>query len=149
MKKLVFAILTYGIAYFIPTEDEWYKAAYYTGSGYSTYAYGTDTAPVAGVDTNFNNAIGQPWNVGTGTIEQNGTFDMMGNVHEWNEEFLVSGRIRGGSYESDGIRMSESYRQNYAGGEDDNSIGFRVTSVPEPLTISILAFGAILCRRKR
>lgn len=27
------AVSAYGIAYVLPTEDEWYKAAYYTGSG--------------------------------------------------------------------------------------------------------------------
>ena len=44
------AVSTYGIAYVIPTEDEWYKAAYYKpdGSGYSVYANGTDVAPTGG-----------------------------------------------------------------------------------------------------
>ncbi len=37
---------TYGTTYFLPTEDEWHKAAYYKpdGSGYSLYANGTSTA---------------------------------------------------------------------------------------------------------
>ena len=30
---------------FLPTEDEWYKAAYYNGSVYYPYATGSDTAP--------------------------------------------------------------------------------------------------------
>ncbi|MDK2858400.1 MAG: hypothetical protein PWQ89_1519, partial [Verrucomicrobiota bacterium] len=36
-----------GPAYFLPTEDEWYKAAYFKpdASGYSLYANGTDTVP--------------------------------------------------------------------------------------------------------
>jgi sulfatase modifying factor 1 len=98
------AVSAYGIAYVIPTEDEWYKAAYYTGSGYSTYANGTDIAPVAGVETNYNQALPPdgPWDVGTGIIEQNGTFDMMGNVWEWNEVITptsgFSRGVRGGSY---------------------------------------------------
>ena len=76
------SISTYGTTYVIPTEDEWYKAAYFKpdGSGYSLYANGTNTAPIAGVQSNYNNVIGQPWNIGSGTQEQNGTFDMMGNV---------------------------------------------------------------------
>ena len=43
-------------------------------AGYSLYANGTNTAPIAGVDTNYNNVIGHPWDVGSGTMEQNGTF---------------------------------------------------------------------------
>jgi hypothetical protein len=30
-----------------------------------------------------------PWNVGTGTMELNGTYDMMGNVWQWNENETV------------------------------------------------------------
>ena len=60
---------TYGTVYVLPTENEWYKAAYYKpdGSGYSLYANGTNTAPIAGLNSNYNGAIGTPWNVGTGT----------------------------------------------------------------------------------
>ncbi len=95
------AVSAYGIAYVIPTEDEWYKAAYYTGSGYSTYANGTDVAPIANVDTNYDDVIGRPWNVGDGTIEQNGTFDMMGNIDEWNETLVGSSPgLSGGAYSS-------------------------------------------------
>lgn len=93
-------VSAYGIAYVIPTEDEWYKAAYYTGSGYSTYANGTDVAPIAGDDTNYDHINSQPWDVGTGTMEQNGTFDIMGNVWEWTETlgFAPARRFRGGSF---------------------------------------------------
>ncbi len=50
------SISTYGTTYVIPTEDEWYKAAYFKpdGSGYSLYANGTDIAPIAGVNSNYN-----------------------------------------------------------------------------------------------
>ncbi len=34
-----------GASWFIPSEDEWYKAAYYDGSTYHDYATGTDTPP--------------------------------------------------------------------------------------------------------
>jgi sulfatase modifying factor 1 len=94
---------TYGTIYFIPTEDEWYKAAYFKtdGSGYSLYANGTDTGPVAGVNSNYNYVTGSPWDIIThGTPEQNGTFDMMGNVWEWNETQIYGyyRGIRAGSY---------------------------------------------------
>jgi formylglycine-generating enzyme required for sulfatase activity len=76
---------TYSTLYVIPTENEWYKAAYYKpdGSGYSLYANVTNTIPTADNGWNFyGGAYGSPWNVGTGTQEQNGTYDMMGNVFE-------------------------------------------------------------------
>jgi len=146
------SITTYGTTYVLPTEDEWYKAAYYTGSGYSTYANGTDTAPIAGTDTNYDYVIGQPWDVGAGIQEQNGTFDMMGNVWEWNETLILSSDrgIRGGScYVYGGYYLRSSYRGDYYPYYEDYFIGFRVASVPEPATISLLALGGFLLRRRK
>ena len=63
-----------GVAYVLPSEDEWYKAAYYTGSDYSLYANGTDTAPGLETDANYGGTGGTyagPWDVGTGLEEQN------------------------------------------------------------------------------
>ena len=81
----VAATATYGTIYVLPTKDEWYKATHYKpdSSGYSLYANGQITIPTA--DNGWNYQGGSylpPWNVGTGTQERNGTFDMMGNVHE-------------------------------------------------------------------
>ena len=144
------AISTYGMVYVIPTEDEWYKAAYYTGSGYSTYANGTDTAPVAGVDTNYDSAIGQPWEVGNGTIEQNDTFDMMGNVFEWNETLIGSDRgVRGGSYYSFGYLQSSNRQFSPAPDFEFIGIGFRVASVPEPCSLVLLGLGGLTLMRRR
>ena len=138
----VAAQATYGTIYFLPTEDEWYKAAYYKpdGSGYSTYANGLNTPPGAGVDTNYDNVTGQPWDVGVGngTMEQNGTFDMMGNVWEWNETKLYDSLpyrgIHGGMFSStDAIWDLSSYRQNGTDPDDEyEGLGFRIASVPEP-----------------
>ncbi|MGD0597435.1 MAG: SUMF1/EgtB/PvdO family nonheme iron enzyme [Sedimentisphaerales bacterium] len=146
------AVSSYGIAYVIPTEDEWYKAAYYKpdGSGYSLYANGTDTAPIAGVQSNYNNINGAPWNVGTGTMEQNGTFDMMGNVFEWNETLVGSNRsIRGGSYlRFTGLTSSyafydgPTYYEIYV-------VGFRVASIPEPASAILIGAGFFFARLRR
>lgn len=145
------AVSTYGMVYVIPTEDEWYKAAYYTGSAYSTYANGTDTAPVAGVDTNYDHAIGQPWDFGDGTQEQNGTFNMMGNVYEWNETLIGSYRgIRGGSYSSSDSMLWSSYRLSIGYPYYELfSLGFRVASVPEPCSLVLLGLGGLMLRRRR
>ncbi len=89
------------------------------------------------------------WNVGIGTQEQNGTFDMMGNVWEWNETGDVSDRvILGGSYlsipcyESGGqeYRDLASSRRNFDDPYSENySYGFRVASVAGPTVIPVPA----------
>ena len=143
------AVSAHGIAYVLPTEDEWYKAAYHTGSGYSTYADGTDVAPIAGDDTNYDDVIGHPWDVGTGTMEQNGTFDIMGNVSEWNETLdgSLRGR-RGGIYYAAAYLLGSPYSGNASPSIEGYSVGFRVASVPEPCSLLLLCLGGMALRRK-
>jgi len=147
------AVSTYGIVYVIPTEDEWYKAAYYTGSGYSTYANGTDTRPGQGGDANYNQDSPHdgPWDVGSGTQEQNGTFDMMGNAQEWNETRITGAYhgLRSGSWHHNyNMFMSSSRYYNERSTEYD-IIGFRVVSIPEPATLLLLGPGGIALARRR
>jgi len=131
---------TYEIIYVLPTENEWYKAAYYKPdrSGYSLYANGTNTAPIAGVQSNYNNVIGVPWNVGSGMQEQNGTFDMMGNVWEWNETLYnndPSYALRGGCLLNIEAYLCSSFRSNgwpYSEDCSNARLGFRIASIPEP-----------------
>ena len=138
------AVSAYGIIYVLPTEDEWYKAAYYTGSGYSTYANGTDVAPVAGTDTNYDMPVGgSPWDVGTGTMEQNGTFDMMGNIREWNETLFGSTArgVSGGSYIIVGdFELGSSCRMlGYQHNEYYGTLGFRLAYiVPETIPVEMV-----------
>jgi formylglycine-generating enzyme required for sulfatase activity/predicted small secreted protein len=151
------SISTYGTTYVIPTEDEWYKAAYFKpdSSGYSLYANGTNTAPIAGVQSNYNYAIGAPWNINTGTVEQNGTFDMMGNVWEWNETlFYGSSRgLRGGSYGDYDYDLESSNRYYLDLGllqyYEYYHVGFRVASVPEPCSLVLLSLGGLALLKKR
>jgi hypothetical protein len=145
---------TYGTIYVLPTEDEWYKAAYYKpdGSGYSLYANGSNTAPTAGVQSNYNVAIGEhPWNVGAGTIEQNGTYDMMGNVCEWNETLIGDSHrgARGDSYYyGTALYNSSALRLDKNMDFDTGDLGFRIVSIPEPATLSLLGLGLLVFRRK-
>jgi formylglycine-generating enzyme required for sulfatase activity len=144
--------------YFLPTEDEWVKAAYWNGTSLQTYATIDNSIPVTGVDTNYYNVVGQPWDVGDGTEELNGTFDMMGNVQEWMENPYNSGSYssgssrcrRGGTFVSNDYNLSSSSRHDYDPDYDAGSIGFRVASVPEPCSLVLLSLGGLaLIKRKR
>ncbi len=150
---------TYGKAYCLPTEDEWFKAAYYKpdNSGYSLYANGTNTAPLT--SNTCYNIYSSPWDVGNGTQEQNGTFDMMGNVWEWCETNYDTYRIiRGGAFTSnevlnpdfDALWNLSSYRQNATEPEGESELrGFRIAEIPEPTTLILLTLGGLVLRRKK
>jgi len=141
--------------YVIPTENEWYKAAYYNPatSTYNLYATSNNTtapgrslADADGHNANYNSA-GHPID-GTnfftvvGEFQNSdspyGTFDQSGNVREWMENMF----IRGGSFDN----TSGSLRSTYHGAvnlptyEIDN-LGFRVALVPEPVTMAGLVLG--------
>lgn len=150
----------YGTIYFLPTEDEWYKAAYYKpdGSGYSTYANGTNTAPVAGIDSLFS-ADGpalppeNPWIIGSGTVEQNGTFDMMGNVGEWTET-VYSGTqytTRGGNFGSDAWQLSSMSDWPLGATYEVTYTGFRIATntIPEPGSLILLGLGGLWLHIRR
>ena len=97
---------------FLPSEDEWYKAAYYKGggidAGFWEYATGSDEPPIAEDPPGTNSAsyrqdtdqIGrpvyiefEPKNVGAyiDSPSPSGTFDQAGNAMEWNETIFFIG----------------------------------------------------------
>jgi sulfatase modifying factor 1 len=118
---------TEGTVYVLPVEDEWYKAAYYTGSGYSLYANGTDIVPRQNTDSNYGYNDGVfPWAAGSGTAEQNGTFDMMGNVAEWLEG--GADRTRGGGFNNSASYISKNGR---LASSADRQVGFRIVLLNE------------------
>jgi formylglycine-generating enzyme required for sulfatase activity len=145
-----------GAQVYIPSENEWYKAAYYSAANtsYSLYPNGQNTITTA--DANYNNSVGSTTNVGTYSSDPSsyGTFDQGGNVWEWNDA-VISGSsrgLRGGSF----VDLENSLRASLRSASDDptdefDSIGFRVASVPEPtsLLLTMLAGGVMLARRKR
>ncbi len=107
----------------IPTENEWYKAAYHKNDGvtgnYWDYPTGTNSVPSnkvlnpdPGNNANYAFAIGLPYNrTPIGEFENSespyGTFDQGGNVWEWTEGIVFyeshgNERVfRGGSYAND------------------------------------------------
>ncbi len=154
-----------GATIVIPSEDEWYKAAYYNGSTYYDYPTGTDTVPSnayvdGGNNANFYNSgytTSSPYLTDVGHFATSaspyGTFDQGGNVWEWNEA-LISGSfrgLRGGSFNNDSSRLASSNRYNDSPTDGSGIVGFRVATVPEPSTavLAILGLAAVLLFRAR
>ncbi|HEV3137714.1 MAG TPA: SUMF1/EgtB/PvdO family nonheme iron enzyme [Pirellulales bacterium] len=154
-----------GATVFLPSEDEWYKAAYNIPATNSYYQYPTssNTAPTGSSPTALpNHANIQPGgpnnltDVGaySGTTSPYGAFDMGGNVLQWNEA-LVSGSfrgLRGGSFSDNSSFLQSSSRSVGNPSLELNRIGFRVAStIPEPSTgvLAVIACGMMWWWRKR
>ena len=158
--------------YFLPSEDEWYKAAYYdsnTGT-YSDFATGSDTAPttVASGTTEGTAVYGQPYATGpaditnAGGLSSYGTMAQNGNVGEWGESGFAAPNdaadenrvFRGGSWSNNSWFLQSSSRLSDTTISEGNAVGFRVASVeavPEPSSVSLILIGAVgfLLKRKR
>lgn len=149
-----------GARVFIPSEDEWYKAAYYKGggldAGYWDYATQSDTPPITEFPPGGNNSGNYDYvvkdltNVGAYVDSPSpyGTFDQNGNLWEWNETIILGARRgrRGGSFHSGPPNdLHASFRYNSPGPlEAAPNIGFRVASIPEPSTVALLLVAAVL-----
>ena len=148
-----------GASYFIPSENEWYKAAYYnpTSGMYWKYETQSNTAPINVLSASGTNNANVYDFYGTGeqtyTDPTNyltpvgafvaspgpyGTYDMGGDVFQWNEGNISHAYrcFRGGSWSTDIGFPRSSYRDyaiyvNTPEVECDD-IGFRVASIPEP-----------------
>ena len=154
----------------IPTEDEWYKAAYHKNDGvtgnYWDSPTGTNAIPNNGNpegDTgNTVNmldsggyAIGEPYfrtEAGFYAFSESpyGTFDQGGNVYEWVETPVASVRgLRGGSYGHDYFMVRALQRYGREPTSEFGWIGFRVGSIPEPTALALLAFAGLAMLRRR
>ncbi len=154
----------------IASENEWYKAAYYDGSGdYYLFPTQSNTAPTAVApesatesnNANYNSAVGSVTIVGAyqNSGSYYGTFDQGGNVWEWNDAIVSTsnrGR-RGASFNINVFSLQSSLRNDFYPADGNSSIGFRVSSlapIPEPSAYGAI-FGivglatAIFFRRKR
>ena len=143
---------------FIPTEDEWYKAAFHQpasqggdtddywmwatrSNNLPTIASATSTGDVSNPgQTVANYQIGAVWNgqngnlttIGSaGSTSYYGAFDMNGNAWEWNETLIDSARrsIRGGSWNSNGINgLASPTRSSAPPSISSADTGFRLAS---------------------
>ena len=137
--------------YFLPSYNEWYKAAYYdpNTSAYYDYTTGSDSAPTAvasgtGTGANGNNEAVYGGQTGPADVTQAGGFSpygvmgLGGNVFEWEES---SGNLanssgsssrggRCGFWDSVSGTLSSSSRSGPNPGFVNNDLGFRVASLP-------------------
>lgn len=159
--------------YFLPSEDEWYKAAFYNGSGMSYFDYTTssDTVP-DGIDFNgdtnfeavFNDGFAQPtpndiFNAGSAASPW-GTFGQGGNVYERVETAKdrvndTPGEQRlywGGYWTQPVITLGTGGFGGNTVDDSDSNVGFRVASIPEPSSGLLIITGLaamVLTRRSK
>ncbi len=159
--------------YFLPSENEWYKAAYHKNDGvtanYWDYATASNTIPTAvpsgtaaGTAVFYNgiNAYSSPANVSAvGGASSYGTRGQNGNVDEMMESAFAAPNdlpgenrtYRGGYWFHTEDAMRSDGRFSRVSSGESTDVGFRVASVPEPSAV-ILMFGsavALLARRRR
>lgn len=167
-----------GATVWIPSEAEWYKAAYYdptlsggTGGYWEFQTQSNITPTVAAADVNgditnsganvVNYLSGADWNAQDGNVttvgsaaasSYFGTFDQGGNVSEWNDLVAGSDRgIRGGSYDGFGTYYLNARGESFPSNEH-SSIGFRLASaIPESTTglLAILGLFPLFSRRRK
>jgi len=151
--------------YFMPSADEWHKAAYYdpVNERYWLYPYGSDDPPIA---------VASGTDPGTAVYNQDGPADvqlaggenlfglvgMAGNVYDWEETQVsltsdslindtVDGRrgANGGAWIFDLTTSLSSAFRNSGGSRASQSIGgIRVASIPEPSTLLLTLVGGAM-----
>ncbi len=129
---------------FLPSEDEWYKAAYFNPKTNSYFLYPTSSnappnaeLPPGGINSaNWKLVAPLPLmtNVGAYVMSSSpyGTLDQAGNVWELNETLITDDRrgLRGGSYSLDPSALPNdlisTYRNQVPPSEEIGNVGFRV-----------------------
>ena len=147
-----------GATFYIPTENEWYKAAYYSptldaGSG-GDYAYATQSNTLSGNvvgssanQANYHNGVYSVTQSSSYSSSQNyltdvgaftnsasfyGTFDQTGNVSQWNDLDGTAGSSRGdrgGDWTASGaFILSSTNRFARSPSNESDLRGFRLAS---------------------
>jgi formylglycine-generating enzyme required for sulfatase activity len=150
-----------GAQVFLPSRDQWYKAGFYNGSSYTTWATNSSTTPTNTVTNltlanaaNYGSA-GTP-TVGplaggsyTNTTSAYGLYDMIGNVTEMTDTINTGNSSQYQQFSGNwNISTSNISQWNATasarfalGTNNGGALGFRVAAVPEPGTIALAGMG--------
>ena len=139
--------------WFLPSEDQWYKAAYYYDDGtpagvYFDYPTKSNTPPdnelpeddtgnsanyfVGGLtqDTSYPFTAAGAYSLSKSPY---GTSDQGGNVWEWTDTYTstTSTRVRrGGAFDTNATKIASSYRESInPATQNDDTMGFRLATV--------------------
>ena len=132
-----------GASIFLPSENEWFKAAYYDAVSTSYFYYPAGTlannpivcsTPTATPNrANCGNAVGTVVDVRsyTDSASPYGTFDQGGNVREWSDDLLTpSARtVRGGPFGQPAFRTSAEFVNTNNAANEIDSNGIRLASL--------------------
>ncbi|QEG34895.1 formylglycine-generating enzyme family protein [Bythopirellula goksoeyrii] len=147
--------------YFLPSADEWYKAAFYdpVSDQWFDFPNGSDTAPnpvSSGIDPNtaVYNQSGPADVMLAGGPSPFGIVGLAGNVFEWEESNFdlqsnnplgIRG-VRGSDWSvtTTFLDLSSSFRNHSLPNNEPTNVGFRVAQIPEPRTAT-LCFLIVLC----
>ena len=149
-----------GATWWIPGEDEWYKAAYYKGggtnAGYWLYPTESNTAPgntIGGATNQANYFDGdyavtqsstlsgtQNYLTDAGAFSGSGsaydTYDQGGNVEEWNDAVVGSDRVvRGGVWNLNATFLESSKRISVLPTSESSYVGFRLATVASATSV--------------
>lgn len=138
--------------YFLPTENEWYKAAYFNGNRYFEYPTGSDQVPyfISG-GTRAGSAVYDPLELfpeGVGPADVNnagglspyGTMGQGGNVMEllegshfdFGDPARADRAVRGGDWQNYAGFLASWVTLSIPPSDESYNLGFRVAAVPEP-----------------
>lgn len=146
-----------GSTYFLPSTNEWYKAAFYNGAGgYWDYQTQSNSVPTATVSdftlvnaANWGSVAAGPVAVGsyTNVTSHYDLYDMLGNVTEWVENGSNSNAfLMGANFGNPNIvawnARAAGVQRLFAADSMSQATGFRVAAVPEPSTYALLAASA-------
>jgi formylglycine-generating enzyme required for sulfatase activity len=121
----------------VTSENEWYKAAYHQpasaggdADNYWLYPTQSNAIPTT-AQANYNNVISNTTPVGSYAANYSGTFDMGGNVWEWNEAIIGSNRgLRGACFPNGDVDLRADNRDDLSPSDESIGVGFRVSQGP-------------------